>query len=137
MRTVIYDEKWIQLDEQLHRVIVQVKQTPEYKRYIMTKKKLNQPEIQRARQDVIYYNEKLDERGDYMTPQEKNKVKRQLIKAKRQYDMIEEVRDYHQAMYDIQQLLDDILENITRLFSEEIMIDYGNPLNKKGCQGGC
>lgn len=67
---------------------------------------------------------------------------RELRKAKREFDLLDEVGEFKAAQTSLQEQLDSVAMAISKAVSQDILVEYGNPFfhregKKHTCKGGC
>lgn len=135
---MIYNEETYRLDTCLDELIDAIQQSNTYQDYQKAKQALQKETVQDAictLDEAKYRYEKVERFEAYL--KEAKQYKKEMLKAKRALDYLPEVVHFRQCETALQQLLDDIIYNISSVIDDEIMIEWGHPLSQKKCKGAC
>lgn len=135
---MIYNEETYYIDDCLDHLIVAIKHSEIYKEYQEARRYLNAPRVQEAiavLDDAKRKYERVERFESYL--KEARVYKKEMLKAKRQLDMLPEVSHYRQCKTALQRLLDDVLKQFVHEIDDDIMIEWGQPLYQDGKKGAC
>lgn len=141
---MIYDEKMLEIDDQIDEVLRVIKKAPTFRQYIEQKQILKEDQAAiLARQNFAEKKrryEDLQAYGEY-APGFQDCLK-SVMQAKRELDLTPSVSEFRVAETNIQGLLDEIGAQIAGAIDEEIKVAAGNPFFETGsstssCGGNC
>lgn len=138
---MIYNDHFFDIEDQTQRVIDQIFKSHSFKEYIAKKKEMYvDSEVSAIRQEFLDKKEAFDRIAQYgkHAPDYRDR-QRALRKAKRALDLHPKVAEFRLAETQLQGILDEIIIKIAATFSEDVIVETGNPFFEKGssCKGGC
>lgn len=140
---MIYDEKMIQVDDQIDFVLKTIAQSNLLENFQESKRKMAvDPETTSAKASFTQAKRRFEEiaaYGHYVPGYQERQ--REVIAAKRKLDLTESVSTFRFAETSLQSLLDEIGGQIAGAIDQEIKVDPGNPFFETGqstsCGGNC
>lgn len=138
---MIYNDHFFAIEDQVAQLVNQIKISPSFTEYIQAKKAMYQDlEVLILRKEFTKHKvnfEQIENYGKY-APDYREK-QRAVRKSKRALDLHPLVAQYRLAETQLQGLLDEISLKVAGVFSEDIIVETGNPFfeSKSGCKGGC
>ena len=136
---MIYNDHFFDIEDQTQRVIDQIFKSHSFKEYIAKKKEMY-VDVATIRQEFLDKKEAFDRIAEYgkHAPDYRDR-QRGLRKAKRALDLHPKVAEFRLAETQLQGILDEIIIKIAATFSEDVIVETGNPFFEKGssCKGGC
>lgn len=138
---MIYNDHFFDIEDQTQSVIEQIFKSHSYKEYITKKQEMSiDDEVKVIRDEFLEKKEAFDRIAEYgkYAPDYRER-QRGLRKAKRALDLHPKVAAFRLAETQLQGILDEIIINIAEIFSEDVIVETGNPFFEKGsaCRGGC
>lgn len=138
---MIYNDHFFAIEDQVQRVVDRLLESTSFQKYLMHKIELYQDrEVTEIRQDFTEKKEAFDRIAEYgrHAPDYREK-QRALRKVKRVLDLHPKVADFRMSETQLQGVLDEIILKIAASFSEDVIVDTGNPFfeSKSSCGGGC
>ncbi len=138
---MIYNDHFFAIEDQVEQLVNQIIKSPSFTEYIQAKKAMYQDsEVFTLRKEFTKHKvnfEQIESYGKY-APDYREK-QRAVRKSKRALDLHPLVAQYRLAETQLQGLLDEISLKVAGIFSEDIIVETGNPFfeSKSGCKGGC
>lgn len=138
---MIYNDHFFAIEDQVQRVVERLLESASFQKYLMNKIEMYQDqEVANIRQDFTVKKESFDRIAEYgrHAPDYREK-QRALRKAKRVLDLHPKVAEFRLSETHLQGVLDEIILKIAASFSENVIVDTGNPFfeSKSSCGGGC
>lgn len=138
---MIYNEHFFAIEDQVQRVVERLIESTSFQQYIINKIEMYQnQEVAEIRQDFTAKKEAFDRIAEYgkHAPDYRER-QRALRKTKRALDMHPKVAEFRLSETQLQGVLDEIILKIAASFSENVIVDTGNPFfeSKSSCGGGC
>ncbi|NLM66863.1 MAG: YlbF family regulator [Enterococcus sp.] len=138
---MIYNDHFFAIEDQVGQLVNQIIKSSSFNAYIQAKKMMHHDAtVAKLRQEFTQHKgsfERIESYGKY-APDYREK-QRALRKSKRALDLHPLVAQYRLAETQLQGLLDEISLKVAAIFSEDIIVETGNPFfeSKSGCKGGC
>ncbi|MHC5267651.1 YlbF/YmcA family competence regulator [Enterococcus sp. LJL98] len=138
---MIYNDHFFAIEDQVQRVVDQLLKSPSFQNYLINKIEMYQDqELAEIRQEFTEKKEAFDRIAEYgrHAPDYREK-QRALRKVKRVLDLHPKVAEFRLSETHLQGILDEIILKIAASFSEDVIVDTGNPFfeSKSSCGGGC